>query len=699
MKPPHHLRLSLVASLALVHPSCSPPAAAPPAANAVRINFDLSGWPDKPPSTRLRFLSMTNGYPEQTAVLPYAKGHGAALWHFDIPKGLMGETWVEVMFGEAQTYTRGRLFEIKLNALAQSETQEVTIPIFDELRGYLLCDNSSEACETGMGDEEVLRFWGDRADNAWAVGKEGLILRWDRERWMVSRAKADHHRTLNAIYGDIQGHVWAAGDQGTVLSWDGAVWASCDIKDRRGQLITVNLLGVHVDQNNRPWFVGSQGTVLRPNSGATTCAQPTPLQTGMADLTAVWGTPQGEVFTVDREGVLYEISGPTGSREVGRLPFSGEILSAWAGEDEVWLAGRNGNVFHKRSGAWQQVETGTKADFHSVRGNSAADVWIVGDGGKVLHWNGERLSESDLPRPERLRLVLPENKPASGPSVLTQDGRLLVKDGVNWLEPLTPSSRDEWCASELSDDLRAIAGADEQHLWVLGADGTVFRRVGSTWCTQQTNSSCAERAVHGMASRSQKDAWVVGSAGLVRRWDRGRWAELRSAGTADLEAVWATANGEIWTSGRETYGQKFGPNQVLLHLENGAWSQLPLNIPEGYPLRGEGTRHVIAGSSASDVWGTTEPGLLWHWNGNELKVRTGYLDDLNIQAMASLGEQQLVAVGQYGVKYCPPAVSACERLWKSAILTWAPGGSGFVPTRDGYLPPEVVMQAPLLRAV
>jgi hypothetical protein len=61
---------------------------------------------------------------------------------------------------------------------------------------------------------ELSGLWGDRDDDVWAVGSNGLILHWDGTRW--SKEESGVVEQLTSIHG-AGGTVWIAGERGTLL--------------------------------------------------------------------------------------------------------------------------------------------------------------------------------------------------------------------------------------------------------------------------------------------------------------------------------------------------------------------------------------------------------------------------------------------------------------------------------------------------
>jgi hypothetical protein len=61
---------------------------------------------------------------------------------------------------------------------------------------------------------DLMAVWGDRDDDVWAVGTQGLILHWDGTAWR--KEDSDVVEQLSSVHG-AGGTVWIVGDRGTVL--------------------------------------------------------------------------------------------------------------------------------------------------------------------------------------------------------------------------------------------------------------------------------------------------------------------------------------------------------------------------------------------------------------------------------------------------------------------------------------------------
>ena len=64
--------------------------------------------------------------------------------------------------------------------------------------------------------------WSDGAGDAWAVGDNGRIVRWDGTAWTAETSPTTMR--LTAIWGEGPDELWAAGEEGALLSWNGTEW-------------------------------------------------------------------------------------------------------------------------------------------------------------------------------------------------------------------------------------------------------------------------------------------------------------------------------------------------------------------------------------------------------------------------------------------------------------------------------------------
>ncbi|MBU1070643.1 hypothetical protein KJ975_13855 [Myxococcota bacterium] len=81
---------------------------------------------------------------------------------------------------------------------------------------------------------------------------------------------------------------------------------------------------------------------------------------------------------------------PGGSWLKIHTPTKEELLDVWEdGHGIVWAVGRFGTVLRWDGARVEWVDLGHHGvDFQAIHGSSPEDIWIVGDEGVVLHFNG-----------------------------------------------------------------------------------------------------------------------------------------------------------------------------------------------------------------------------------------------------------------------------------------------------------------------
>src|SRR5205823_4509832 len=175
---------------------------------------------------------------------------------------------------------------------------------------------------------------------------------------------------------------------------------------------------------------------------------------------------------------------------------------------------------------------------HAIWGSRSDDVWAVGDGGTVAHW-----------------------------------------DGHAWTS----------VASSVTSDLYAVSGSRSDDVWAVGPgaavhwDGTRWSLVPS-WTAVQSE----EMGLHAIAPA---DA-VATYAGGCRRWDGHAW-NATDCGVLGGTGVWASASDDVWVVGNVDH-QSAGFTGYRTHWDGKAWTTQTFE-------RGS-TGFSIFGFAANDIW-------------------------------------------------------------------------------------------------
>lgn len=184
-------------------------------------------------------------------------------------------------------------------------------------------------------DVTILSLWSDGAGQAFAVGDEGLILRWDGETWQ--RMNSGTKSALYGLWGVDAAHLLAVGDFGAILRWNGERWDE--------------------------FHAGTE-----------------------AFLFDVWGDRLDNIFVVGLSGTIGHFSGqrwtvtPTRARE--------DILALSGGQGLVHAVGAAGLALCHDGRAWRREATGFDGGLRAISASSGEGVFAAGDGGTILRRRG-----------------------------------------------------------------------------------------------------------------------------------------------------------------------------------------------------------------------------------------------------------------------------------------------------------------------
>jgi hypothetical protein len=209
-------------------------------------------------------------------------------------------------------------------------------------------------------------------DSVWAVGWNGVILRYDGVAW--SSVTSGTIQRLWDIWGDGPSNLYAVGDGGTILRFDGSSWTQITVSG-----VTAPLHDVTGTASGEIFAVGAKGTVVRLKGGAW--AQD-PSGTSL-DLNGVWAAGPKAVFAVGDSGTVLRYDGAGWGAVV--TPFTESLEAVWGrGADDLYVVGYGGHVAHYDGKGWTELKTGASSWLNAVWGN-AAGVWVLGAPGAIIH--------------------------------------------------------------------------------------------------------------------------------------------------------------------------------------------------------------------------------------------------------------------------------------------------------------------------
>lgn len=199
--------------------------------------------------------------------------------------------------------------------------------------------------------------------------------------------------------------VWAAGPKGiwigdsyTLRFFDGSGWSA--VTNALGGPIRgpVNdLVGLASGATAEVWAVTDSGATImyKPQSLATFAELPSPAPGWHFQRIWAYESPVASQIVVGGQGRIWRRSLGSWTELTGGMQPSGKVLSLWANQSDVYAvleAGGSepGGLYHHQvGGLWQRLSLGAQGSaLRAVWGRGATEVWVVGVGGTVLHYDG-----------------------------------------------------------------------------------------------------------------------------------------------------------------------------------------------------------------------------------------------------------------------------------------------------------------------
>jgi hypothetical protein len=373
---------------------------------------------------------------------------------------------------------------------------------------------------------------------------------------------------------------------------------------------------------------------------AVNCGEEQPRKTGVssADRTPSTGTVGGTGATAGPSGPGEGTAGhggqqpPSDCAQVTSNSPAASFGGIWISPmGEIWVAGVDGWIGHDTSsrsggGGWSFCQRSPGVNLRAIWGATDTDIWAVGDGGTVLHWEGQRwtaIADVGAPAPGDLYDVWGDVG-AHTAWIVGRNGVVRRFDSSGWHVDDTDarySLTGVWGTP--TGTLRVVGFAALPPLpgeVIAGEEAVVLRRSGATWEREgvfiHEHGAASFSAIDGT---SEGDIWAVGA-----RYD---------AGAAQGYGFAAHFDGTSWTP-RAGLGVPGGPPEQQLDMLYDDVVAGPPQAPAG-ALIATSPNHTLfdgttwttssPGLTALDrrgdaLWATGAPGQILHWTGTAWEV-------------------------------------------------------------------------------
>jgi hypothetical protein len=364
------------------------------------------------------------------------------------------------------------------------------------------------------------------------------------------------------------------------------------------------------------------GTVTGPDAGWTTLVlsgpqsgsvhadwtrgryQLTGLHPGVYTVTASKAgsgfTPRSRTVDLTRSdaaGVDFVAAPARGWHYESPLPQGNYMLGdVWGtGPDDVWAVGSGEAILHWDGASWTSVDCGghtmASADtiFMSVHGVDG-EVWVVGDhSGRVVHWDGSAWTSVTVPDSGAWLYAV---RAFSRTDVWTagHNDAMLHWDGVAWNRVSRPGTAT----------IYGLWGAAPDDLWAVGGGGTILHWDGAAWSAVASGTA---QSLYDVWGNAPDDIWAVGDAGTLLHWDGAAWRPVELGLTITLGHVWGASSSDLWVTGEGTTG-----GATFLHWDGFTWVAWETDAALG----------AIWGAAPDDMWAVGSWGAMVRWDGERL---------------------------------------------------------------------------------
>ncbi|MBX5480468.1 MAG: hypothetical protein IRZ16_01275 [Myxococcaceae bacterium] len=217
--------------------------------------------------------------------------------------------------------------------------------------------------------------------------------------------------------------------------------------------------------------------------------------------------------------------------------------------NDVWIAGNAGTLLHFDGQNWTKATPLTDQPLWGIWGAAPDDVWAVGGSGfssgsaLLLHYDGTTWTPKDVPplsRENVFAFYKVWGTSAQDVFVVGQDGVVIHFDGTGWTDQ----------PSGAKDDLISLWGTGPHHVVAVGGrgNGIVAEWNGSEW---KTTSLAPLPGLNGVWMDSDDAAWVAGTQGTLGALDLSSKtldADEVEDSTLDFHSIFGSGD-RLWSVG------------------------------------------------------------------------------------------------------------------------------------------------------
>ncbi|MBM4353086.1 MAG: hypothetical protein FJ109_04705 [Deltaproteobacteria bacterium] len=375
-----------------------------------------------------------------------------------------------------------------------------------------------------------------------------------------------------------------------------------------------------------------------------------------------------EVFDTGGDGVQIEALEdttpvPPGGFSPVKLAPSGRLSGVWGSGGTLFAVGEKGAVIRRQGNSWSPMQTPTAKNLHCIYGFGTADVYAAGEDGVILHYDGQEWAKVETGLDPLPGVGLNGAWGEDGHLYLVGDkGTILHLAGNEWKKEESLSTYN----------LQSIWGESLLDIHVGAAGGTVLRKIGGGWSSEQvTLGSASLYAMHGLDTHH---LFAGGTNGVLVVHKGAKWEPETSndAYERTVRGAWAFAEDDVWFVGEKG---------VLIHSEKNKDKVKWMSFAAAGPYYKNHSFYGMWGQSGDPglAWAVGEKGAILQFDGKEWKDQASAPVE-DITDMAGTAWEDAVAVGGDGLilRFDGERWVGLDRVTDKPL-------SAVAPWKEGYL--------------
>ncbi len=308
---------------------------------------------------------------------------------------------------------------------------------------------------------------------------------------------------------------------------------------------------------------------------------------------------------------------------------------------------------------WTSQPSGTAQGLNAVWGASGTNLFAVGLGGTILHYDGTAWSSQISGTTQDLYGVWGSG--ASSVYAVGLGGTILHYDGTGWSAAVSGTLQN----------LYAVWGSSASDVFAVGAGGTILHYDGVSWSAQ---TGAVTKDLHGVWGSSGTDVFAVGDSGSVEQYNGTAWV-IQSSGTLlDLLGVWGTAGNNVYAVGR---------SGEMLQFSGSTWKTLIILTSQDL--------YGVSGSSPTNLYVVGASGTILHFGGSSWTTQSGGTLQ-NLAGLVVTSSIEAFAVGAGGTILHDSGTDLdiyAQRVDATGAVRWTSGGVALSAAANAQQSPAI----------